>query len=61
MFGRVDFRDNEKKKKRRENEEGKLFRGSLGWREGEKSDGRVWVFFPSQINFFKIEIKEKRK
>ena len=60
MFGSVDFREDEKKK-RRENEERKLFRGCLGWREGEKSDSWAWVFFPSQINFFKIEIKEKRK
>ena len=50
-----------KKKKKRENEEGKLVRGGLGWREGEKSDGGAWVFSPSQINFFKMERKEKRK
>ena len=38
MFGRVDFRE-DRKNKRRENEEGKLVGGCLVGRERGKKDG----------------------
>ena len=46
MFGRVDFREDEKKKrkKERENEERKLFEKCLVGRGREKNDGKVRVF-----------------
>ena len=44
MFSRVDFK--EEGKKLRENDEGKLFRGYLVRRRGEKSDGGIQVFSP---------------
>ena len=43
VFGRVDFRG---KKKGRENEEGKLFRGCLVGRGREKKDDETQVFSP---------------
>ena len=47
MFGRVDFRE-DGKKKRRETEEGKLFGGCLiGRRRGKKKCDGAWVFFSS--------------
>ena len=46
MFGRVDFREDEKKKrkKERENEERKLFEKCLVERGREENDGKVRVF-----------------
>ena len=46
VFGRVDFREDEKKKrkKERENEERKLFEKCLVGRGREKNDGKVRVF-----------------
>ena len=46
MFGRVDFREDEKKKREREkeNEERKLFEKCLVGRGREENDGKVLVF-----------------
>ena len=54
MFDRVDFREDEKK--RRENEEGKLFGGCLIGRERWENDG---VFFLSPLKTFLLKMKRK--
>ena len=48
MFCKVDFRDDERKKKNRENEKGKLFRECLVERRGGENDGGAQKkgFFP---------------
>ena len=44
VFGRVDFRVDEKKKKKRENEERKLFRECLIKRGREENNSGVLMF-----------------
>ena len=53
MFDRVDFREDEKK--RRENKEGKLFGGCLVGRERWENNG---VFFPNPPKSFLLKGRE---